>query len=64
MRALKGRLKTGIIVGDLATDNDAQRLGAAGTPVVQITTGTMCHLEADMIARAVKRLPEGLEPYD
>jgi hydrogenase nickel incorporation protein HypB len=62
VRALKGRLKTGIIVGDLATDNDAQRLGAAGTPVVQITTGTMCHLEADMIARAVKRLPlEGLE---
>jgi hydrogenase nickel incorporation protein HypB len=55
-KALNDRLKTGIIVGDLATDNDAQRLRASGSPVVQITTGTMCHLEADMIARALKQL--------
>ena len=54
--------KTGIIVGDLATDNDAERLREAGVPVVQVTTGTVCHLEAEMVARAVKRLPlEGLE---
>ncbi len=49
-------LKTGVIVGDLATDNDAQRLRESGAPVVQITTGTVCHLEAEMVARAVKRL--------
>src|SRR5436190_1320899 len=56
------QLKTGVIVGDLATDNDAQRLRASGAPVVQITTGTMCHLEAGMVARAVKQLNlEGLE---
>ena len=56
VRSLDKRLKTGLIVGDLATDNDAQRLRASGAPVVQITTGTMCHLEADMIARALKQL--------
>ena len=61
-RALGPQLKSGIIVGDLATDNDAQKLRASGAPVVQITTGTMCHLEADMIARALKQLPlEGLK---
>jgi hydrogenase nickel incorporation protein HypB len=43
-------------VGDLATDNDAQRLRESGAPVVQITTGTICHLEAEMIARAVKQI--------
>jgi hydrogenase nickel incorporation protein HypB len=49
-------------VGDLATDNDAQRLRASGAPVVQITTGTVCHLEADMVARALKQLPlDGLQ---
>jgi hydrogenase nickel incorporation protein HypB len=60
--ALKGRLNSGVIVGDLATDNDARRLGETGAPVVQITTGTRCHLEAEMVARAVKQLQlEGLE---
>jgi hydrogenase nickel incorporation protein HypB len=55
--ALKGRLRVGVIVGDLATDNDAARLRSAGVPVVQITTGTVCHLEADMVARAMNQLP-------
>jgi hydrogenase nickel incorporation protein HypB len=62
VRALKARLAAGIIVGDLATDNDARRLGASGAPVVQITTGTMCHLEAEMVMGALKRLPlQGLQ---
>ena len=56
IRLLGKRLKTGVIVGDLATDNDAQRLRESGAPVVQITTGTVCHLEAEMVGRAVKRL--------
>jgi hydrogenase nickel incorporation protein HypB len=38
------------LVGDLATDNDAQRLARSGAPVRQIVTGNTCHLEADMIA--------------
>jgi hydrogenase nickel incorporation protein HypB len=62
VRLLGRQLKTGIIVGDLATDNDAQRLRESGAPVVQITTGTVCHLEAEMVARAVKQLTlDGLE---
>jgi hydrogenase nickel incorporation protein HypB len=56
IRLLGKRLKTGVIVGDLATDNDAQRLRESGVPVVQITTGTVCHLEAEMVARALKQL--------
>ncbi len=39
------------LVGDLATDNDAKRLARSGSPVRQISTGSNCHLEADMIER-------------
>lgn len=56
IRLLRGRLKIGVIVGDLATDNDARRLREAEAPVVQVTTGTVCHLEAEMVARALKEL--------
>jgi hydrogenase nickel incorporation protein HypB len=56
VRTLGADLKTGVIVGDLATDNDAQRLRESGVPVVQITTGTVCHLEAEMVGRAIKHL--------
>jgi hydrogenase nickel incorporation protein HypB len=56
---LKERLRVGVIVGDLATDNDAARLGAAGIAVVQVTTGTVCHLDAEMVSRAAKRLDLG-----
>ena len=41
------------LVGDLATENDAIRLARANAPVKQITTGTVCHLEAAMIERAL-----------
>jgi hydrogenase nickel incorporation protein HypB len=56
VRGLAPHLKAGVIVGDLATDNDAQRLRETGAPVVQITTGTVCHLDARMVARAVGKL--------
>ena len=42
------------LVGDLATDNDARRLERAGAPVRQIVTGTVCHLEAAMVERALE----------
>ena len=42
------------LVGDLATDNDAVRLQRTGTLVRQITTGTVCHLEASMVERALE----------
>lgn len=45
-----------VIEGDQATANDGKRIEAAGAPAVQINTGTGCHLEADMIARALNEL--------
>jgi hydrogenase nickel incorporation protein HypB len=42
------------LVGDLATDNDAVRLARSGAAVRQITTGTVCHLEADMVEKALQ----------
>jgi hydrogenase nickel incorporation protein HypB len=50
------RVNIGVIVGDLATDRDADRLSATGIDTVQIQTGNVCHLEADMIARASQEL--------
>jgi hydrogenase nickel incorporation protein HypB len=42
------------LVGDLATENDAARLARSGAPVRQITTGTVCHLDAAMIQNALE----------
>jgi len=53
LAGLAGRLRAGALVGDLATDNDARRLAASGAPVRQITTGTVCHLDAEMVGRAL-----------
>lgn len=54
---LGDRLRVGVIAGDLETDNDAKRLRARGVPTVQITTGNVCHLEAEMVARAMEKMP-------
>jgi hydrogenase nickel incorporation protein HypB len=51
---LRRRHRVAALVGDLATENDANRLARAEVPVRQITTGTVCHLEADMVRRALK----------
>jgi hydrogenase nickel incorporation protein HypB len=45
-----------VIEGDQATANDAERIRAAGAAVVQVNTGTGCHLDAAMIARALEAL--------
>jgi hydrogenase nickel incorporation protein HypB len=50
---LRGRYRIAALVGDLATENDAQRLARSGVPVKQIVTGTVCHLEAAMVERAL-----------
>ena len=42
------------LVGDLATENDAVRLARSQAPVKQITTGTLCHLEAAMVQSALQ----------
>jgi len=50
---LRERYRIAALVGDLATENDAQRLARSGVPVKQIVTGTVCHLEAAMVERAL-----------
>jgi hydrogenase nickel incorporation protein HypB len=50
---LKRNCRPAALVGDLATENDAARLARSGVPVRQITTGTLCHLEASMVAQAL-----------
>jgi hydrogenase nickel incorporation protein HypB len=51
---LHGQYRVAALVGDLATENDALRLARSGVPVKQITTGTVCHLEAAMVQRALE----------
>jgi len=50
---LRPRYRVAALVGDLATENDAARLARSQAPVKQIITGTLCHLEAAMVQRAV-----------
>ncbi|MBE3595598.1 MAG: hydrogenase nickel incorporation protein HypB [Hydrogenibacillus sp.] len=54
LRRLGRSYRVAAVVGDLATDNDAERLKESGASVRQITTGTVCHLEAEMISRALE----------
>jgi hydrogenase nickel incorporation protein HypB len=51
---LHSRYKVAALVGDLATENDAARLARSQTPVRQIITGTVCHLEAAMVQKALE----------
>ena len=53
---LKGSIPFFIIEGDQQTLNDAERIQATGAPVVQVNTGSGCHLDASMVNRAVKEL--------
>ena len=53
---LGNKLPISVIEGDQQTMNDAERIEAAGAPVVQVNTGSGCHLDADMINKAVKKL--------
>lgn len=51
---LQPKYRVAALVGDLATENDAIRLARSKAPVKQITTGTLCHLEAAMIQNALQ----------
>lgn len=62
IRALRDRYDLAVIEGDLQTDLDAQRIRALGVRSHQITTGTICHLDARMVARALVEFPvQGVE---
>jgi hydrogenase nickel incorporation protein HypB len=56
IRDLRGELSLYVIEGDQETSNDAERIRATGCKVVQINTGTGCHLDATMVGRGLKQL--------
>ena len=66
IEALKGEIKIGVIEGDIETERDAERIRAKGVPVVQLTTGGACHLDAAMTHKGFHRLEKepGYEPVD
>lgn len=57
LETLQGRLRMGVIEGDLASSIDTDKALAAGLPAVQINTGGECHLDAVMVANALPSLP-------
>lgn len=59
---LKGKFNISVIVGDVQTDNDAMRIGKLNIPVVQIITHGSCHLEAQLVRDAYKKIED--EPID
>lgn len=56
LEALRGRLRVGVIEGDVQTDLDAQRIARTGAPVVQVVTEGACHLEAKGVGDALANL--------
>ena len=61
-RAFAGRLKWGVMEADIDSDVDAKTMADAGVPSIQLHTGGMCHLDADMTRQGINALGhEGLE---
>ncbi len=56
---LKGRYRIGVIAGDLTTTIDAERIKEEGVEVIQVNTGKECHLDANLIRRALKEFDLG-----
>jgi hydrogenase nickel incorporation protein HypB len=56
MRGMAGKASISVVEGDQETALDASRMLAAGSKVVQVNTGVGCHLDADMLARALRVL--------
>ncbi|HSD44832.1 MAG TPA: hydrogenase nickel incorporation protein HypB [Burkholderiales bacterium] len=56
IEGLKGRYEVVVIEGDQETSHDADRIRATGSKALQVNTGKGCHLDADMVGKAVERL--------
>ncbi len=56
MKMLPDKSGVAVIEGDQQTLNDAERIKSAGAPVIQVNTGNGCHLDSDMINKAIKQL--------
>jgi hydrogenase nickel incorporation protein HypB len=57
IKEFSGRIKIGVIEGDIAGSDDAERIEKLGAPVIQINTGGGCHLDANMIREVTDDLP-------
>ncbi len=62
LACLSDQLKMAVLEGDMTTQLDADRLEAVGIPVVPITTGRACHLDAAMVSGGLKLLRQRLDP--
>ena len=62
LAALATDLSMAVLEGDMTTQLDADRLEAVGVPVVPITTGRACHLDASMVSGGLKLLRQRLDP--
>jgi len=60
---LKKDISFSVIEGDQQTLQDAERIQAVGSPVIQVNTGNGCHLDADMINKAVKELDPSMNSF-
>ena len=62
LKTLPQDMKVGIMEADIDSDVDAGTIAATGTKVIQLHTGGMCHLDADMTRQGVRQLgTEGLD---
>jgi hydrogenase nickel incorporation protein HypB len=57
IKALDGRIRIGVIEGDIQGTHDAEVISALNVPVVQINTGGACHLDANMISGMLQEMP-------
>ncbi len=59
LKSLEGKIKVGVIEGDVSSSLDAELISKEGVPVVQINTGGGCHLDANMLSTALDSVPLG-----
>ncbi len=57
IKALKGKIRIGVIEGDISSSLDAETIGKEGIPVIQINTGGACHLDASQLSSALSNVP-------
>lgn len=62
IEALKGEMKIGVMEADIDSDVDADAIARTGVKVIQLHTGGMCHLDADMTRQGIRQL--GTEDLD
>ncbi len=59
IKRLKGKVRIGVIEGDISSSLDAEKISKEKVPVIQINTGGACHLDANMTSPALDNLPLG-----